>query len=113
LQQQSLKIRFGLHAVFRIGGGKNRALASENVAVIAGFDAAAPLSNQSHVPEEATSMVAVSDIAPHNRLLYINISPLTCITVEKAPIFTPVRQPFENPGSPAPTLTAGVNWLRS
>jgi len=28
---------------FRIGGGKNRALAFENVTVIAGFDAAAAL----------------------------------------------------------------------
>jgi hypothetical protein len=28
---QSLTIRFGLQAVFQIGGGENRALASENV----------------------------------------------------------------------------------
>jgi hypothetical protein len=45
---QRLTIRFGLHAVFRIGGGKNRALASDNVTVIAGFDTAAALSNRSH-----------------------------------------------------------------
>jgi hypothetical protein len=83
---QVLTIRFGLHAVFRIGGGKNRALASDNVTVVAGFDTAAALSN---VPHEATPMVAVSsqsnpevylgrslEIAPHNRLLDINISPL-------------------------------------
>lgn len=36
---QSLTVRFGLEAVFQIGGGENRALASENVTVIVGFEA--------------------------------------------------------------------------
>jgi hypothetical protein len=36
---QSMTIRFGLQAVFQIGGGENRALASENVTVIVGFEA--------------------------------------------------------------------------
>ena len=46
---QSLTIRFGLRAVFQIGGGENRALASENVTVIAGFEAATQIVRRAEI----------------------------------------------------------------